>query len=217
MTPLPEPNWRMALASRFCLAFVLVAVGCCAFNFWAGRAHGQSDDTALTLARSCVAEIGLEGRTDECNVMWHVLLAKAGTPHAAGDLSRRYNALFRHGAAHPRAWVLRLREDGQQPDGWPRRLSWKRWRWSWFEKLHAAHAFVADPGAHPCPRAEQYGGRCDDSRHACDKPKPHWHREWCGKPRGHFAQAYWSVTRAPQGESGAVLSAAVAAGREGER
>ena len=164
----------------------------CVIASQCGNARAQ-DSTALTLARACVAEIGIEGRDDECLLMWSILRAKGGS---VAKVATQYNTLLRrNNAADPRAWVLALNAQGTKPNGWPSTMSWALWRGRWLDKLATAEKFLAAKPKHPCPAATHYGGRCDDDKHACDAVPSHWRRELCGQPLDYFAQAYWSVPR----------------------
>jgi hypothetical protein len=158
-----------------------------------GPARAQEPNASLTLAIACVAEIGLEGRVDECLLMWSILRAKGGDEGLVISAIAYNTLLRRNDRSGARAWVLNLTADGNEPAGWPSTLRWENWRDRWALKLAAARRFVASPPKHPCPRATQYGGRCDDARHACDVVPKSWVRELCGQPLDYYAQAYWSI------------------------
>lgn len=176
------------------------------------------------LGRQCVAEISLSHRVqvpkhqrprqklEECELMWHIQVDKVGRdPRALRSHLRRYNSLFKRKQTR-RQWVLELTADGAQPPSWPDHARWDNYDETWHGIVGAAELFLAGERRHPCPEANQYGGRCDDLDHACDEVPVCWKRQWCGRPPEWWSQAYW--TR-PHGRGcPRVLPASVAAGKE---
>lgn len=183
-------------------------------------AHNTQDHLALQLGWQCVAEVSLAPRlqvpraqrirqkVSECRMMWHVLGAKVDyRPADLYELVPSYTALWRR-VETSRAWIFSLEPLGRQPIGWPDKLSWPVYQPMWDLVYAKAQAFVDEPGRHPCPAANHFGGRCDDTDHACDTPPSCWSRQWCGKPPNWWSQAYWHRP----GPCPATIPATVAAG-----
>ncbi len=159
-------------------------------------------DLPTRLGQQCVAEISLSPRVQvpksqwrrqklqECRLMWHILGVKVDyQPKALFELVARYNSLWKRPEQRP--WVLALGPALRAPAGWPEQLRWSHYRPMWSAVHAAAQAFSQDPGQHPCPRANHFGGRCDDADHACDRAPACWLRQWCGQPPNWWSQAYW--------------------------
>lgn len=197
-------------------------------------APARADDPVLAtlLAQQCVAEVSLAPRIQvppaqrrhqkvlECQAMWHVLAAKVDYDRARlAGLVLRYNTLFKRGGSTRRRWVLELQPGSDAPPSWPRTASWRRHRPMWEAVMAAAEAFVRDPGQPPCPRADHFGGRCDDDAHACDPVPPCWERQWCGRPRSWWSQAYWRRQRCAAVVPAVLAGGGAAAhrGSDGER
>jgi hypothetical protein len=133
----------------------------------------------------------LQQKLQECRQMWHVLGAKVDyQPQALWQLVPSYNALWKRKGTN-RSWIFNLLSLDTAPEGWPQNLNWGRYAPISAAMYRAAQAFVRDPGRHPCPKANHFGGRCDDSNHACDTTPSCWSRQWCGKPHNWWSQAYW--------------------------
>lgn len=134
------------------------------------EAQRHRDGDALVLARLCVSEAGLGcWETGDGAAIYSVLRARAArrghtwrtaarsySPHVTGRLAPRT----------PRgAWVAQLREDGEQPAGWPARAPWSAYRERWLGVLAEARRVVAEGVASPCAeQPEHWGGRVDRER-----------------------------------------------------
>lgn len=139
---------------------------------------------ALLLAQACVGEIDLQGNPEECAAMWHILLNK---PTPIEYVIPRYISIFKVDTSRAK-WVRGLNREGTVPEGFPETVSWEgQNRDGWRAILDKADAFVRNPGEHPCPRANQFGGPVD-GRHADDFVPKCWKRIRCGEG---FVQAYY--------------------------
>ena len=177
-------------------------------------------EMAVLLGQQCVAEISLSPRLQaprrqrllqklrECDLMWHILASKVEyDEQRLRKLVARYNTLFKRRSS-VRAWVFELDAGAAEPPSWSQG-SWERHRDMWETILTHARSFLEDPGAHPCPSANHFGGRCDDDDHACDPVPVCWQRQWCGRAPEYWSQAYW---RRPPGGCPAAIPATEAAG-----
>lgn len=177
---------------------------------------------ALRLGRQCTAEVSLAYRLqvpkaargrqklEECRLMWHILATKVDY-HGPKlfELVPAYSAAWKR--RDKRDWIFHLLSLDAAPAGWPQNLRWDVYAPSWGQILAAARAFIRKPGRHPCPRATQFGGRCDDADHACDEVPVCWQRQWCRRPTEWWSQAYWAARSCPavipaQEASGATLA-----------
>lgn len=149
----------------------------------------------LLLAQMCVAEIGLTGKNEECQLMWSVLEGRSfRSKKSFRYMVNNYNTLMRRRKGG-REWVLGLNAESSEPNHWPQKDKWVVWRPAWQGRLETARKWLADKPPHPCPRAVHYGARCDNHKFACDEVPACYVRVWCGKPRDYFAQAYWHVPK----------------------
>lgn len=156
----------------------------------------DEDLTVLTLAQACVGEVDFEDPT-ECWLMWHINadLAQARSKHLVEQL-RAYNSAFK--VMTPRTlWVLELNLEGEKPIHWsPHAPSWERLAPRWQQIVDMARDFVEDPGRHPCPSANAYGGSCLDPKGACDHAPTCWVQVVCHSNRQKpFRQAYYAARR----------------------
>lgn len=150
----------------------------------------------LTLVVGCVGEIDFPEEPSECLLMWHIQGAKvAYEPKAVARQVKKYNAIFRRESERSR-WVRSITLDGRRPEHFPADLTWQRpmvnkgysRRQSVLRIAKAARAFLDGLSKHPCPKATQYGGRCEVKRGACDPPPPCARRVHCGDT----LQAYYN-------------------------
>lgn len=178
----------------------------------------------LLYAQQCVAEISLSFRTkvakraglrqkkEECVLMWSILRGRAETAGTSEPfMIRKYNTLFKKKDPH-RKYVLFLNASLEEPAHWPRKLAWQHYETTWSEIYEHAQRFDAGEIRHPCPRANQYGARCDDDEHACDEAPPCWQRQWCGRPQNWWSQAYWTERACKGPKRSGVIDAKIAAG-----
>ena len=184
--------------------------------------HSYSDE-ALMWGHACVAEISLAYRLEvpkkkrlkqkleECRLMWHIQLDKAKAKGIAPtEQVTKYNTLFKRSKSR-RLYILQLNANGDRPADWPNTTVWENYRDTWLAIYEEAKKFSVDPGKHPCPKAKEYGGRCDNNQHACDKPAPCFRRALCGRPIEWWSQAYYEVDY-KECRSDATIPADVAAG-----
>jgi len=174
------------------------------------------DDLALMLARTCVAEISLQRGNAECMIMLSIQRARAERRGISLrkqveafhpiHRKRRDGSWYRNKARH--FWVRGLTADGAQPRAW-REVDgdWSKHRGAWLAMLDAVRAFLRGATLNPCPRAQDYGGRCEVATGACDPPGPLHVRVQCLD--GDTAQAYWRIDYSRKGKT---LPASVAAG-----
>ncbi len=185
-------------------------------------------ELVLLLAQTCVAEIDLQERPDECPIMWEVNAYHAERRRISiAQQTREFNAYWK--VEHTsRAWIGALALDPDaEPAGWPvERGRWARWAPRWAAYLQAATKYVGalppSVAAPVCrydgrPRrlaADTYGGTPDDGKHA-DDPKP------CAQARrvrclpGEL-QAYWNSAKcrlARRRSRPRAIPARIAAGR----
>jgi len=154
--------------------------------------------TALLLAQTCVAEIGFYRDTSECVLMWEINQRNAKYRGVSiRKQTKQFNAYWKN-PNKQRPWIQHLNEELKKPEHWPNRAaSWAVHRPIWKSYLSAARTFLHQVSTQTyrniCPRAADYGGKCGDGKHACDKP-----RMTCAKPllclSGRTFQAYWDLT-----------------------
>lgn len=156
-----------------------------------------SDADVLTLAQACVAELGFRA-LDECWLQWHINADQgASVGVSAAAQSRLYNSILRKSSAGE--WLVQTRRAK-----WVRGLNfaldkpphfvgpWRTYRHLWQAILTEARRFLQDPGSHPCPDADHYGGDCEDEYGACDKVPACWTRVHCNPS---YRQAYWHTRK----------------------
>lgn len=169
------------------------------------RAEYSEDLTVLTLAQQCVGEIDYVSES-ECWLMWHInarlteLRQKRDHEWQLVDQLRAYNSPFKVQTSRS-TWVLELNLEGDKPPHWPNTSSWERARPHWLALVERAREFLRDPGRHPCPAANSYGGRCEGDKPAtangaCDKTPSCWVQVVCHSSRQKpYAQAYYAAKR----------------------
>lgn len=160
----------------------------------------------LLLAAMCVAEISA-ATLEECVTQWGINAKHADRREIPLEQQvREYNTVYRVDrrgrwlVESPRlTWIRELDAAGAMPPSWPsHKMRWENWRPRWLRTLEAAQAYLDDPP--PFPRADHYGGDCQDPRHACDKVPKHWTRVFYDRrgrlttqERSDTAQAYWVI------------------------
>lgn len=152
----------------------------------------------LLLAQTCVAEIGFDKDTRECQLMWEINGRNAERSNRTiSHQTKLFNAYWKDPNKR-RPWIQYLNAEGQKPHFWPdKAAAWKIHKPLWEAYLEAAKKFqkrFKSKRYRPlCRRADDYGGRCDDSVHACDTPKQRCAKPiWCLNGKTH--QAYWSLS-----------------------
>ncbi len=167
-------------------------------------------DLVVLLAQMCVAEVNF-GAAAECMTMWSMMRDKASARGVRLDAQiADYNSIFRvrsDGSWLVRTsrarWIRGLGAEMREPEGWPPDLRWSYHVDDWLAIYAAATQFMYDAVPHPCPRADEYGGDCDDEIAACDPPRACWIRVRCGVTR----QAYWSTDACASGRRVALPAA----------
>ena len=155
--------------------------------------------TPLLLAQTCVAEIGFNRKTDECQLMWEINGRNARrSSRTIDEQTMLFNAYWKNPDKN-RPWIQYLNLEAEEPHLWPKNAAtWAVHKKMWQSYLAAAAKFVekfpTKRYRHICRRADDYGGRCDDGGlHACDTPK-----QKCAKPilclSGRTHQAYWNLS-----------------------
>ena len=157
----------------------------------------NSPSLILLLAQMCVAEIGFQPTADECVLMVEINDRNArGSGIPLADYTRQFNAYWRsERQREQRPWIAGLSLDATQPPGWPKVLRWDTYyRPAWVRYVEAIERYLDRRAAGTyrpiCRRANDYGGRCDDNRGACDVPRhPCARLVWC--LGGNTNQHYW--------------------------
>ena len=132
------------------------------------QAHRPGD--ALLLARLCVSEAGWDcWQTGDGAAIYDVLRTRSAARRQTWRTAARSYAPHVGGRLAPRTargrWVAQLREDGEQPAGWPARASWSAYRERWLGVLAEARRVVAEGVVSPCSeRVEHWGGVVDRER-----------------------------------------------------
>lgn len=155
---------------------------------------------ALLLAHVCAAEVSIQPTARECEVMWEINARNADRKGITLEAhTRKFNAMFKPAGAaqleRTRPWVVELTREGDRPASF--RLDWDKHRPWWLRYVAAADAFLASWAAGTwrplCRAAQDYGGRCDDDKGACDHTRACFRRVLCLRGKGR--QAYWNVTQ----------------------
>jgi hypothetical protein len=125
----------------------------------AATATAQHGDAGLDLAIAAVHEAGLRAHEDEVVALYAVVLERS-----RGNVRVQMPRAFAGRTARP--WVLGLRRDGREPQGWPRGVSWPRFRSRWLAILDAADRAVAGELGHTCAVTPEFWGGpgIDDER-----------------------------------------------------
>ncbi len=119
---------------------------------------------ALLLARTCVAEIGMqdEATVEECQLMWEVNRRNAERAgRTLEEQTLKFNSFWKvKDRQLLKPWILHM--DGpEKPHGWPRVLRWARYKDKWLSCRRAALAFVKSPTdtSYLCVEAINYGAQ----------------------------------------------------------
>jgi len=149
------------------------------------HAYDEDPETVLWQARSCVGETHWD--LDTCTAMAHVHRKRAelrgvstlfmiraysapvrvapparSARRASGPVDAdAARARIRHldaMAQRRRRWIRLLRPTGPEPDGWPERLSWPRYRARFAEVYRHVGRVLRGEIEDPCPDALHYGG-----------------------------------------------------------
>lgn len=170
---------RVARAALFAFPFVWLAL--LALELHAQPSPGSADPAApprvtaepgdlaldVDLARVCVGEAGWRVvDTGECAAILDVAIARS---KARGVGVRRALRDYAHNhfdaARSSRPWIAGLDVAGTEPEAWPERLDWRRYRPRWLLVIEHARKCIAGDVAPPCigPLAA-WGGAMDDWR-----------------------------------------------------
>jgi hypothetical protein len=151
---------------------------------------------AVVLAQMCVSEISWQKDPRECELQIEINYRNAKRNGISVlRQTKQFNAYFKRPDWN-RPWIQHLNAAGTKPDLWPNEMaSWKVLKKYWEAYMKVAQDFpkkLKRKGYRPlCPRADDYGGRCDDNIDACDTPK-----QKCVRPvmclNNRTKQAYWS-------------------------
>ena len=123
------------------------------------RAENKTEDLALLLARTCVAEIGFKGDVSECKLMWSInqrnALKKQRSLKRQTKLFNSYWKCKSHQKSRP--WIKHL-NGYEQPKHWPNTMLWSTFRDKWIEIEIAAIKFVNErKESFICKDAMDYG------------------------------------------------------------
>lgn len=134
---------------------------------WDASAQTRAERETLLLARTCVAETGLDSRIEECLLMWTVNQANANRKGVTlARQTKLFNAYWRSTEQRARRpWIAHL-GGRTRPDGWPLRASWKRNVEKWLNIERAAEAFVYSHRQYwfDCKGVVDYGSPFDRPR-----------------------------------------------------
>lgn len=183
------------------------------------RSEAAETDLTLLYAQQCVAEVSLAFRKEvpehkqlrqkieECNLMWHILRNRSEhSKYTEEGMIYQYTSLFKRKKSW-RFYIFDLNPAITKPDRWPDNMRWEDHKTTWSEIYTLAGKFVAGETSHPCPAANQFGGRCDNNEHACDATPRCWTRQWCKRPKSWWSQAYHTERPCPSGAIPAALAA----------
>ncbi|MCP4604513.1 MAG: hypothetical protein GY847_28995 [Proteobacteria bacterium] len=139
------------MAKVMLFVWALLAVVTLSWNSWA-------DDTALMLARTCVAEISFKGTVEECRLMIEV---NAHNARDRGRTLKRQTLLFNsfwkvRRQQKKRPWIKYL-TGRAPPKYWPRQYRWEVHRDKWMSYLNTAIDFVKNPTGRSCAGVIDYG------------------------------------------------------------
>jgi len=97
----------------------------------------------LLLARTCIAEIGFQGSTDECVLMWQVNQTNAERKGISLKVQTlNYNQYWvRKSHRKHRPWIAYL-EGKDKPKFWSKSLKWKAHVKKWLQIKKEAQKFV---------------------------------------------------------------------------
>lgn len=118
---------------------------------------------AKLLGRTCVAEIGFEGQTAECELMWSINQKNAIRRNRSLERQTlKFNSYWKVKEQRKRRpWIKYLGDGGaaKMPRRWPSTINWDRYRGKWIEIEKAALGFVHSNRQrfYDCPQAVDYG------------------------------------------------------------
>ena len=100
----------------------------------------------LLLAQTCVSEISFPSKPIECVAMWEINAVNAARKRIdIVEQTHKFNAYWRIEARRiKRPWIQALTLEGEQPEGWPRKLLWERHRARWLRMGARARRFVLE-------------------------------------------------------------------------
>jgi hypothetical protein len=148
---------RLGLKMRNILIAVLYFAVVAFLMFQPARVE-SSERLARLLAQTCIAEIGFQPNTDECQLMWHINADNARRHKRTLWLQTKlFNAFWHEHRNHQgkRPWIKHL-HNAKRPSRWPNHLSWESHRPIWLEYLNAAKYWLRFPGLKSC-NATNYG------------------------------------------------------------
>ena len=125
----------------------------------AERHRKHQMETALLLARTCVAEISFQNSPAECAAMWWVNRKLASKRRRSIVVqTRKFNSYWKSPEQRARRpWIAFLELSQVKPKLWPKRLSWGAHRVRWATYVQASVDFVDGKRPDPCPPAFDYG------------------------------------------------------------
>jgi hypothetical protein len=159
-------------------------------------AEAPTED-AVWLAKAMVAEADFKQEKDHAALGYVLLrkhkIVKRHNPDATltdmiraycSGFKRQYRGFYRRS---PRLeWIYNLDAEGNEPNKWPRKLPWEKYRPMWLTVLQRAQSVIDGDIKDPCRgRASYWGGPMDN-------PSSRLRRVDCGKTANYF----YSVRRA---------------------
>lgn len=158
---------------------------------------------ALLLARTCVAEIGLNdsATVEECQLMWTVNERNAQKHgRSLADQTLKFNSFWKVSDHRARRPYVEHLNGPERPLGWPRSMRWSRYRKKWMSYRNAAILFVKRPQDFSlmCSEAVDYGA-------PGETPKANY-LELTQCLNGATRQRYWRIKPSSKAYRSMVLS-----------
>lgn len=156
----------------------------------AGQLTRQTERAVLALARICVSEAGFTLRTRDCELIYHVLLARSGTGELKMSTMRAYcKKSFNKGRTDSHRWVAHLNSTGREPQGWSETTTvpWSRRRAAWMRVLEHTRSLIRTRPENPC------GDRLDHWGSKGFRKRRHLRNGWRIVECGETLNEFWAL------------------------
>jgi hypothetical protein len=122
-----------------------------------------NESTKLWLGRSCVGEAGFSAYEECIGIAWvcATRYRELGGSVSLERIIRRYSAAVKKRSTHRRPWILSLNLNGDKPDRWPSKLSWKVHKSKWMKILSELDHWAIGNRDNPVEGANHWGGKMD--------------------------------------------------------